>query len=909
MIHGHAITATCRRQLYSLLSNPLAYVFILAFVLATALIMFLGEDFYKRNIADFEPLRDFMLYPLVVLIPALAMGAWASERELGTEEQLLSLPMTIADVLFGKWLGIAAFYTITMVFSWCNVFILCYLGDPDLGLIVAHYIGWWFAGLFMVSLSILASALVSMPAIAFVIGVIFSGLGAIGLSQTEWLDPFYRGLVPVPSVLMTVLLIAMPLAIAGVALSMRRWQAKQAQHFSNVMVTCIAFCVVAFNCIILLDRLALDIDVTEERLSSLSDASDKVLDDIERSVEIVAFISQKLPNSQLANKANEVETMLQSIDRSAGSRVSVIIKRPSDALDEQGVEASKHYGLEPRTVLDDNATGRSEVEVFLGAVVRSGSKKQVIDHFDPGLSVEYELIRAIRAVGKAEKRTIGIVDSSFKVEGGFDYQTRQMNQPWQVIEELKKQYQTRAVTLDSPVADDIDALLVVQASQLREEEVRVLHDAIWSGKPTIILEDPLPNFSGAQLASSQAGKAPKPNPFNPQQPPQPEPKGDLNPLFAALGVTYMKSDIMWSNFNPSHEFRNMPKDFIWTYKRDSGINQAAAITTGIDGLLLLSPGAFDKALGVSNDQLTVEPLLTVHPQASWGRVRFDEVIGQGYFGFQRKMPRYQISFGAAPMLAVQVSGKMKRAYALPADEEKPVDTAADPAATAEEAVKNRGKGDLSEKDINVVLIADTDFVHDQFYSIYRNENDSYSQEGLEVLQGLNNVQFIANAVDAVIGDDEFLSLRTRRKQIRPLSVLEESLRVKRDRRIEAESAAIDEKEKSIKELNDRMQEKIDAIKNSGEDSNAMRQRLAQIQNIEERRLQSEIAAVDKAFNQRMKEADVEMLRAWDAELWKVLMMALGLPSILLIMLIIIVFVIRVQGQQAAIPTDRQRSTP
>ena len=141
MINGNAVAATCRRQLMSLFGNPLAYVFILAFVLATSLIMFHGDEFFKRNIADLEPLRTFMLIPLAVLIPALSMGAWASERELGTEEQLFSLPMTIADVLIGKWFGIAAFFSLTLLCSICNVFQLEILGDPDLGAIFALYVG------------------------------------------------------------------------------------------------------------------------------------------------------------------------------------------------------------------------------------------------------------------------------------------------------------------------------------------------------------------------------------------------------------------------------------------------------------------------------------------------------------------------------------------------------------------------------------------------------------------------------------------------------------------------------------------------------------------------------------------------------------------------------------------------
>jgi len=82
-----AVRAVMGRQLGSLLGNPLGYVFILAFVLAcgTSLFLFNADKYFARNIADLAPLYAAMPFFLMVLLPALAMGAWASERDLGTD--------------------------------------------------------------------------------------------------------------------------------------------------------------------------------------------------------------------------------------------------------------------------------------------------------------------------------------------------------------------------------------------------------------------------------------------------------------------------------------------------------------------------------------------------------------------------------------------------------------------------------------------------------------------------------------------------------------------------------------------------------------------------------------------------------------------------------------------------------
>jgi len=106
---------------------------------------------------------------LAVLLPALTMGAWASEREQGTEELLLTLPLSALDALLGKFLAVVSYFTIALVCSLSNVVVLAWLGNPDPGLMFANYFGWWLSGLAFAALGILASVLVSLPAIGSIV--------------------------------------------------------------------------------------------------------------------------------------------------------------------------------------------------------------------------------------------------------------------------------------------------------------------------------------------------------------------------------------------------------------------------------------------------------------------------------------------------------------------------------------------------------------------------------------------------------------------------------------------------------------------------------------------------------------------------------------------------------------------
>ena len=135
------IAAILQRELKSYFLTPVAYVFIVIFlILSNALTFYLG-GFYERGQADLTPFFNFHPWLYLFLAPALSMRLWAEERKSGSIELLMTLPIEPWQAVVGKFLaawlftGIALALTVPM---WATV---NYLGDPDNGVIFAAYLG------------------------------------------------------------------------------------------------------------------------------------------------------------------------------------------------------------------------------------------------------------------------------------------------------------------------------------------------------------------------------------------------------------------------------------------------------------------------------------------------------------------------------------------------------------------------------------------------------------------------------------------------------------------------------------------------------------------------------------------------------------------------------------------------
>jgi ABC-2 type transport system permease protein len=161
-----------KRELASYFATPLAFVFIVIFlVLSGAFAFFLG-GFYERSQADLAPFFTYHPWLYLFLIPAISMRLWAEERKSGNIELLMTLPVTLWQVVLGKYFAAWTFAGIALALTFPMWLTVNFLGDPDNGAIFAAYIGsFLMAGGFLAIGSCLSAA-TRNQVIAFIFTVV-----------------------------------------------------------------------------------------------------------------------------------------------------------------------------------------------------------------------------------------------------------------------------------------------------------------------------------------------------------------------------------------------------------------------------------------------------------------------------------------------------------------------------------------------------------------------------------------------------------------------------------------------------------------------------------------------------------------------------------------------------------------
>ena len=167
-----AISTVFRRELRSYFATPVAYVFIVIFlVLSSAFTFYLG-GFYERGQADLLPFFNFLPWLYLFLVPAVSMRLWSGERKSGTIELLLTLPITMWQAVMGKFLAAWSFIGIALALTFPLWITVNYLGNPDNGVIIASYLGaLLMAGAFL-AIGSCISAATRNQVVAFILTVV-----------------------------------------------------------------------------------------------------------------------------------------------------------------------------------------------------------------------------------------------------------------------------------------------------------------------------------------------------------------------------------------------------------------------------------------------------------------------------------------------------------------------------------------------------------------------------------------------------------------------------------------------------------------------------------------------------------------------------------------------------------------
>jgi gliding motility-associated transport system permease protein/gliding motility-associatede transport system auxiliary component len=813
-----------KRDLLRYFGNPTGYIFITLFILLSAAAAFWRPRFFLNNLANLDQLNEMFPYLLLFFVPALCMGLWSDERKQGTDELLLTLPLTDLEVVLGKYMAALGVYTASLVVSLSHAAVLRWLGHPDIGLLTANYLGFWLMGAALIPIAMLGSLPTANATIAFILGSLLCAV-PVGLRQAgaavsdglaRRLAPFgfeiytsdvSRGIVSLDAALYFACVGGFFVYLNVAVLGRRHWRQDPDTPSMplHVAARAAAIAIALAAVVVLAGRTHVRADLTAERLYSLGPETRALVAAVQadRPVFVQAFISPDVPQPFVQTRENLLGA-LREIDAIGGGRVSVAIEE-TVPYSEQARFAQERFNIPPRTVVDAN-NGQTH-ELYFGVAVTSGGQEQVIPFLDRGLSPEYEIARAIRVVSRTGRKRLGIVDTDVKILGGIDYRENRPRPAWAVVQELTKQYEVVEVAPADAAEAPVDALLIVLPTRMTQTDMDPALEPARRGIPTMMLLDPLPMVD-IRLAPA-ADLASEIDPFRPA-PASRLVFGNIREALALFGINWVPASIVWDGFNPHPDLADLPQENVFVgygNGNPDAFNRGNPATAGLQEVLLPYPGY----LLPSGSASTFEPLLQTGRGS--GTSSFFDVV--------------QPSRNGMVINASLIRVPDERPYVL--------------------AAHVRSKQPLSPvpgvRPVNLIVIADLDFVSNYFLDIRASAPDA----------SFDNVTFFLNAIDRLTGDESFIPLRHRRPRHRTLERMELQTRRFIDRRTREEQTAETDARAALDEARARMKQRLQDISDRRDlDEQAKQILVRNVEETESRQLRVLEEGIDQVKSARIR---------------------------------------------------------
>jgi ABC-2 type transport system permease protein len=191
------IRAIAKRELGSYFTSPVAYVFLVIFLLLTGFFTFTAGQFFERGEASLSAFFGWHPWLYLVLVPAVGMRLWAEERRAGTLELLMTMPITPWEAILGKFLASWIFLGIALALTFPVVVTVNVLGSPDNGMIFAGYLGSFFLAGAYLAVTCMTSAMTRNQVVAFILSVvaclflILAGFNPVTDLLVRWASPAF----------------------------------------------------------------------------------------------------------------------------------------------------------------------------------------------------------------------------------------------------------------------------------------------------------------------------------------------------------------------------------------------------------------------------------------------------------------------------------------------------------------------------------------------------------------------------------------------------------------------------------------------------------------------------------------------------------------------------------------------
>jgi len=485
------------------------------------------------------------------------------------------------------------------------------------------------------------------------------------------------------------------------------------------------------------------IDLTEDRLFTLSDSTYRVLRDIDEPVAVRFFFSRALAGQSPihANYAVRVRELLEHyVDLADGKLRLEVLDPETYSVTE---DAAVTLGLQG-IPLDR----KGNVVYFGLAATNSTDDQEVIPFFDPEREpfLEYDLTRLIFNLASPKKKVVALLNSL-----SMEFDPALNNQPWAVLTQMRQFFEVRRLSPRiSMIDDDVDVLMVVHPAALNQKARYAIDQFVMQGGRAMIFVDPLSEIaSGSRGPRSMLGGS------------------SLEELFAAWGVAYSPDRFVADITSaakvslPSGGRSSIVDYVVWLELGADRLNTEDVVTSQIRRITMGSVGSLAPKEGATTQFI---PLISSSLRSMQKDVKEIQVQPDPL-----KLLQEFKSTGKPFVLAARILGDVKSAY----PDGPPVDKTAKGGAaaldkTSSEKKQPRPHLTQSARPINVVVVADSDILSDRFW--YRAQ-DFYGQKiGFPVA---NNADFVINVLDNLMGSDAMIGLRSRGLSVRPFTLIKE----------------------------------------------------------------------------------------------------------------------------------------
>ncbi len=525
MKNFHYCLSIFKRELSSYFNSPIAYIFIVVFVMLSAG-MFMTQFFLIGN-ADMRAFFNLLPLILCVFIPAITMRLWAEEKRGNTFEMLLTLPMPTHKLVLGKFSAGFAFYAMALAGTLFIPMMLFMMGKPDMGPILGGYLGALFMGAFFLSIGIFVSGLCKDQIVSFIIAMMacfffyLSGLDFMAglvdgwvpgvgsflkenFGMTRHMSGFEKGVIDNRDILYFVVMTGIFLVLNGFAIE-DRMRPKAKVFFTGTAVVCIAISMVVNS---LFSDIPLGrFDLTEGQLYTVTDSTRTILQSLKTPVTAKLYISpqEKMPTT-FKTLEQDIKDRLEEIKVLAGGNfqykiyhMEVAEKAAEDETKEESLEEKlQQKGISPFQVQSIEQDELGIKLVYSGiAIAYKEKEEKIIPNVVPNNlhELEYELMSKIYRMTLDKTPRVALVAPytekavdpqmmAFLRQFGQALPEQYRDDKFNILDAILRyeDYDVQRIRLTEkePLPEDLDTLIVVAPEMLNErqryEMNRFLHE-------------------------------------------------------------------------------------------------------------------------------------------------------------------------------------------------------------------------------------------------------------------------------------------------------------------------------------------------------------------------------------------------------------------------------------------------